>query len=179
MSAAHVLKHTPSAAASHASDQNAQTTFPIGHFGKEQLRIIGGPPNHCMAQPKHSGLRQVGPAATDQSLRPTPSPINSEEDDGGGGSRVKKKRRKKEKKVLEWPQDGHGDVKPKRKEQKEGKELLPRKSKVAKEQKNHKKREVKVQKEVRKGKKAQDAKVKAQAKNAATHPASKRGRKPK
>ncbi|XP_056607455.1 chromodomain-helicase-DNA-binding protein 6 isoform X3 [Triplophysa dalaica] len=179
MSAAHVLKHTPSAAASHASDQNAQTTFPIGHFGKEQLRIIGGPPNHCMAQPKHSGLRQVGPVDTDQSLRPTPSPINSEEDDGGGGSRVKKKRRKKEKKVLEWPQDGHGDVKPKRKEQKEGKELLPRKSKAAKEQKNHKKREVKVQKEVRKGKKGQDAKVKPQAKNAATHPPSKRGRKPK
>ncbi|XP_073726574.1 chromodomain-helicase-DNA-binding protein 6 isoform X2 [Misgurnus anguillicaudatus] len=179
MSATHVLKHTPSAAASHASDQNAQTTFPIGHLGKDQLRIIGGPPNHCMAHPKHSGLREAGSATASPGLCPSPSPINSEEDDGGGGSRVKKKRRKKEKKAPEWPKDGRGDVKPKRKEQKEAKELLPRKSKAPKERKVHKKKEVQAKKEIKKGKKGQEVKVKTQAKNATTHPPSKRGRKPK
>uniref|UniRef100_A0A672SQR0 Chromodomain-helicase-DNA-binding protein 6-like n=1 Tax=Sinocyclocheilus grahami TaxID=75366 RepID=A0A672SQR0_SINGR len=177
MSASHVLKHTPSAAASNASDQNAQTTFPIGHLGKEQLRIIGGPPNHCMAHPKHSGLREAGSAASSHSLRPLS--INSEEDDGGGGARVKKKRRKKDKKESEWHRDEESNAKPKRREQKEAKELLPRKSKAAKEQKDHKKREPKAQKEVKKVKKVQDVKVKTQAKNTATHPPSKRGRKPK
>uniref|UniRef100_A0A672SRZ3 Chromodomain-helicase-DNA-binding protein 6-like n=1 Tax=Sinocyclocheilus grahami TaxID=75366 RepID=A0A672SRZ3_SINGR len=175
MSASHVLKHTPSAAASNASDQNAQTTFPIGHLGKEQLRIIGGPPNHCMAHPKHSGLREAGSAASSHSLRPLS--INSEEDDGGGGARVKKKRRKKDKKESEWHRDEESNAKPKRREQKEAKELLPRKSKAAKEQKDHKKREPKAQKEVKKVKKVQDVKVKTQAKNTATHPPSKRGRK--
>ncbi|XP_016143061.1 chromodomain-helicase-DNA-binding protein 6-like isoform X2 [Sinocyclocheilus grahami] len=177
MSATHVLKHTPSAAASNASDQNAQTTFPIGLLGKEQLRIIGGPPNHCMAHPKHSGLREAGPAASSHGLRPLS--INSEEDDGGGGTRVKKKRRKKDKKESEWHKDEESNTKPKRREQKEGKELLARKAKVAKEQKDHKKREPKAQKEVKKVKKGQDVKVKTQAKNTATHPPSKRGRKPK
>uniref|UniRef100_A0A8C1L2Y9 Chromodomain helicase DNA binding protein 6 n=1 Tax=Cyprinus carpio TaxID=7962 RepID=A0A8C1L2Y9_CYPCA len=177
MSATHVLKHTPSTAASNASDQNAQTTFPIGHLGKEQLRIIGGPPNHCMAHPKHSGLREAGPAASSHSLRPLS--INSEEDDGGGGTRVKKKRRKKDKKESEWQKDEESNAKPKRREQKEGKELLPRKSKAVKEQKDHKKREPKAPKEVKKVKKGQDVKVKTQAKNTATHPPSKRGRKPK
>ncbi len=177
MSATHVLKHTPSAAASNASDQNAQITFPIGHLGKEQLRIIGGPPNHCMAHPKHSGLREAGPAASSHSLRPLS--INSEEDDGGGGTRVKKKRRKKDKKDTEWHKDEESNAKPKRREQKEGKELLARKAKVAKEQKDHKKREPKAQKEVKKVKKGQDVKVKTQAKNTATHSPSKRGRKPK
>ncbi|XP_026121746.1 chromodomain-helicase-DNA-binding protein 6 isoform X2 [Carassius auratus] len=177
MSATHVLKHTPSAAASNASDQNAQTTFPIGHLGKEQLRIIGGPPNHCMAHPKHSGLREAGPVASSHSLRPLS--INSEEDDGGGGTRVKKKRRKKDKKESEWHKDEESNAKPKRREQKEGKELLARKAKVAKEQKDHKKREPKAQKEVKKVKKGQDVKVKTQAKNTATHQPSKRGRKPK
>uniref|UniRef100_A0A673GLI9 Chromodomain-helicase-DNA-binding protein 6-like n=1 Tax=Sinocyclocheilus rhinocerous TaxID=307959 RepID=A0A673GLI9_9TELE len=175
MSATHVLKHTPSAAASNASDQNAQTTFPIGLLGKEQLRIIGGPPNHCMAHPKHSGLREAGPVASSHSLRPLS--INSEEDDGGGGTRVKKKRRKKDKKASEWHKDEESNTKPKRREQKEGKELLARKAKVAKEQKDHKKREPKAQKEVKKVKKGQDVKVKTQAKNTATHPPSKRGRK--
>ncbi|XP_051996999.1 chromodomain-helicase-DNA-binding protein 6-like [Xyrauchen texanus] len=170
-SATHILKHTPSAAASNASDKNAQTTFPIGHLGKDQLRIIGGPPNHCMTHAKHS-------TASSQSLRPSSSPISSEEDDGGGGARVKKKRRKKDNKEFEW-QKGESDVKPKRKEQKEGKGILPRTSKAAKEQKDHKKREVKAQKEVKKVKKGQEGKVKTQAKNAATHPPSKRGRKPK
>uniref|UniRef100_A0A673GM85 Chromodomain-helicase-DNA-binding protein 6-like n=1 Tax=Sinocyclocheilus rhinocerous TaxID=307959 RepID=A0A673GM85_9TELE len=163
MSATHVLKHTPSAAASNASDQNAQTTFPIGLLGKEQLRIIGGPPNHCMAHPKHSGLREAGPVASSHSLRPLS--INSEEDDGGGGTRVKKKRRKKDKKASEWHKDEESNTKPKRREQKEGKELLARKAKVAKEQKDHKKREPKAQKEVKKVKKGQDVKVKTQAKN--------------
>uniref|UniRef100_A0A672Q2Z2 Chromodomain helicase DNA binding protein 6 n=1 Tax=Sinocyclocheilus grahami TaxID=75366 RepID=A0A672Q2Z2_SINGR len=160
MSATHVLKHTPSAAASNASDQNAQTTFPIGLLGKEQLRIIGGPPNHCMAHPKHSGLREAGPAASSHGLRPLS--INSEEDDGGGGTRVKKKRRKKDKKESEWHKDEESNTKPKRREQKEGKELLARKAKVAKEQKDHKKREPKAQKEVKKVKKGQDVKVKTQ-----------------
>ncbi|XP_059426467.1 chromodomain-helicase-DNA-binding protein 6-like isoform X3 [Carassius carassius] len=177
MSATHVLKHTPSVAASNASDQNAQTTFPIGHLGKEQLRIIGGPPNHCMAHTKHSGLREAGPVASSHSLRPLS--INSEEDDGGGGTRVKKKRRKKDKKESEWHKDEESNAKPKRREQKEGKELLARKAKVAKEQKDHKKREPKAQKEVKKVKKGQDVKVKTQAKNTATHQPSKRGRKPK
>uniref|UniRef100_A0A672PWZ6 Chromodomain helicase DNA binding protein 6 n=1 Tax=Sinocyclocheilus grahami TaxID=75366 RepID=A0A672PWZ6_SINGR len=154
MSATHVLKHTPSAAASNASDQNAQTTFPIGLLGKEQLRIIGGPPNHCMAHPKHSGLREAGPAASSHGLRPLS--INSEEDDGGGGTRVKKKRRKKDKKESEWHKDEESNTKPKRREQKEGKELLARKAKVAKEQKDHKKREPKAQKEVKKVKKVMD-----------------------
>ncbi|KAG1963214.1 chromodomain-helicase-DNA-binding protein 6 isoform X1 [Pimephales promelas] len=170
MSAAHVLKHTPSAAASNASDQNAQTTFPIGHLGKEQLRIIGGPPNHCMTHTK------AGSAASSHSLRP--SSINSEEDDGGGGTRVKKKRRKKDKTESEWNKDGESNAKPKRRVQKEGKEMLPRKSKTVKEQKDHK-REAKGQKEVKKVKKGQDVKVKPQPKNTATHPPSKRGRKPK
>uniref|UniRef100_A0A671KD87 Chromodomain-helicase-DNA-binding protein 6-like n=1 Tax=Sinocyclocheilus anshuiensis TaxID=1608454 RepID=A0A671KD87_9TELE len=170
MSASHVLKHTPSAAASNASDQNAQTTFPIGHLGKEQLRIIGGPPNHCMAHPKHSGLREAGSAASSHSL--CPLSINSEEDDGGGGARMKKKRRKKDKKESEWHRDEESNAKPKRREQKEAKELLPRKSKAAKEQKDYKKREPKAQKEVKKVKKSQDVKVKTQAKNTATHPRS-------
>ncbi|XP_051986264.1 chromodomain-helicase-DNA-binding protein 6-like [Xyrauchen texanus] len=180
MSATHILKHTPSAAASNASDQNAQTTFPIGHLGKEQLRIIGGPPNHCMTHAKHSSLRKAGSAARSQNLRPSSSPtINNEEDDGGGGARVKKKRKKKEKKAFNWQNDEESDVKPKRKKQKEGKGILPRKTKAVKEQKDHKKREVKAQKEVNKVKKVQVVKVKTQAKNTATHPPSKRGRKPK
>lgn len=115
--------------------------------------------------------------ASSHSLRPLS--INSEEDDGGGGTRVKKKRRKKDKKESEWHIDEESNAKPKRRAQKEGKELLARKAKMVKEQKDHKKRETKAQKEVKKVKKGQNVKVKTQAKNTATHPPSKRGRKPK
>ncbi|TRZ01219.1 hypothetical protein DNTS_006047 [Danionella cerebrum] len=178
MSATHVLKHTPSAAASNAPDQNAQTTFPIGLLGKEQLRIIDGPPNHCMAHPKHSGLKEKRPVVTSLIIRP--SSINSEEDDGGGGgTKVKKKRKKKDKKELEWHEDGESISKPKRREQKEAKEFLPRKSKQAKEQVEVKKKDAKAPKEVKKVKKGQDVKMKLVIKNSATHPPCKRGRKPK
>lgn len=91
---------------------------------------------------------------------------------------MKKKRRKKDKTESEWNKDGESNAKPKRRVQKEGKEILPRKSKAVKEQKDHK-REAKGQKEVKKVKKGQDVKVKPQPKNTATHPPSKRGRKPK
>uniref|UniRef100_A0A672PXR8 Chromodomain helicase DNA binding protein 6 n=1 Tax=Sinocyclocheilus grahami TaxID=75366 RepID=A0A672PXR8_SINGR len=59
-------------------------------------------------------------------------------------------------KESEWHKDEESNTKPKRREQKEGKELLARKAKVAKEQKDHKKREPKAQKEVKKVKKVMD-----------------------
>ncbi|KAI4878901.1 hypothetical protein NFI96_021724 [Prochilodus magdalenae] len=169
MSATHVLKHTQAAAAATASDQNAQTTFPIGHFGKEQIRIIGGPANHCMAR------------AGSPSPHPSSSPVNSEEDDGGGGARVRKKRKKKDKKdTRDWQQvERVSDIRPKKKkEQKEGKELLQKKPRLPKEVKETKEKEGKPVKETKKVKKDQEVKSKAQAKAATSLPRQ-RGRKPK
>ncbi|XP_066519392.1 chromodomain-helicase-DNA-binding protein 6 isoform X2 [Hoplias malabaricus] len=170
MSAAHVLKHTPPAAATTAATEpNAQTTFPIGHFGKEQIRIISGPANHCVAH------------GNSPSPQPSSSPINSEEDDGGGGARVRKKRKKKEKKDSRaWPQgDGESSVRPKKKkEPKEGKELLPKKPRAPKEEKEAKKKEGKTVKEVKKVKKDQEGKTKTSAK-CVSCPPRQRGRKPK
>ncbi|XP_026860783.2 chromodomain-helicase-DNA-binding protein 6 isoform X1 [Electrophorus electricus] len=177
MSATHVLKHTPVTAATTASDQNAQT-FPIGHFGKEQIRIIGGPANHCMAQAKHSGSRETALGASSCSPRLSSSPVNGEEDDGGGGVRVRKKRRKKDKKDTRALQkvERESDLRPKkRKEQKEGKELS-RKPKAPRE--HPRKKEVKAVKEAKKAKKDQEVKSKTQAKNIASPPRQ-RGRKPK
>uniref|UniRef100_A0A3B4C824 DNA helicase n=1 Tax=Pygocentrus nattereri TaxID=42514 RepID=A0A3B4C824_PYGNA len=169
MSATHILKHTQAAAAATASDQNAQTTFPIGHFGKEQIRIIGGPANHCMAH------------ASSPSPHPSSSPVNSEEDDGGGGARVRKKRKKKDKKdSRNWQQEEReSDIRPKKKkEQKEGKELLQKKPRPPKEEKEAKKKEGKPVKEAKKVKKDQEVKSKTQAKSATSLPRQ-RGRKPK
>ncbi|XP_072541048.1 chromodomain-helicase-DNA-binding protein 6 isoform X2 [Salminus brasiliensis] len=169
MSAAHILKHTQATAAATASDQNAQTTFPIGHFGKEQIRIIGGPANHCMAH------------GSSPSTHPSSSPVNSEEDDGGGGARVRKKRKKKEKKDgRDWQQaERESNIRPKKKkEQKEGKDLLQKKPRTPKEEKEAKKKEGKPVKESKKVKKDQEVKSKTQAKCAASLPRQ-RGRKPK
>ncbi|XP_036427480.1 chromodomain-helicase-DNA-binding protein 6 [Colossoma macropomum] len=169
MSATHILKHTQAAAAPTASDQNAQTTFPIGHFGKEQIRIIGGPANHCMAH------------ASSPSPHPSSSPVNSEEDDGGGGARVRKKRKKKDKKdSRDWQQEEReSDIRPKKKkEQKEGKELLQKKPRQPKEVKEAKKKEGKPVKEAKKVKKDQEVKSKTQAKSTTSLPRQ-RGRKPK
>ncbi|XP_030634964.1 chromodomain-helicase-DNA-binding protein 6 [Chanos chanos] len=186
MSATHLLKHTPASAASTATDQNAQTTFPIGHPGsKEQIRIIGGQTNHCMAHTKHSGIQEAGPGGSSSSLSPRQpsSPINSEEDDGGGGARVKKKRKKKDKReTRDWENsEKESDTKPKKKkEQKEGKEILPRKSKVPKEQKEPRKtKELKPPKEVRKIRKGREVKPKTQECKNAASPPRQRGRKPK
>ncbi|XP_076869918.1 chromodomain-helicase-DNA-binding protein 6 isoform X3 [Brachyhypopomus gauderio] len=176
MSATHILKHTPVTAATTASDQNAQT-FPIGHYGKEQIRIIGGPANHCMAQAKHSGSRETALGACSSGPRRSSSPVNGEEDDGGGGLRVRKKRRKKDKKDTRALQEveRESDIRPKkRKEQKEGRDLS-RKPKAPKEQ--PRKKEVKV-KEAKRAKKDQEVKSKTQAKNVASPPRQ-RGRKPK
>uniref|UniRef100_W5KQJ9 Chromodomain helicase DNA binding protein 6 n=1 Tax=Astyanax mexicanus TaxID=7994 RepID=W5KQJ9_ASTMX len=169
MSAAHILKHTQASAAATASDQNAQTTFPIGHFGKEQIRIIGGPASHCMAH------------VASPSPHPSSSPVNSEEDDGGGGARVRKKRKKKDKKEMrDWQQtERESDIRPKKKkEQKEGKNLLHKKPRTPKEEKEAKKKEGKPVKESKKVKKDQEVKTKAQTK-CLTPPPRQRGRKPK
>uniref|UniRef100_A0A8C7G3E9 Chromodomain helicase DNA binding protein 6 n=1 Tax=Oncorhynchus kisutch TaxID=8019 RepID=A0A8C7G3E9_ONCKI len=120
------------------------------------------------------------------------SPLNSEEDDGGGGRRAKKKKRKKKDKKGEpgaaWQHKGsEKDNKPKKKrQQKEGKELLPCKSKAPK------KLEVKVKevkspkeapKEVKRGRKPKVqvpplAKPPAECKSAPSPPRQ-RGRKPR
>uniref|UniRef100_A0A4W5ME14 Uncharacterized protein n=1 Tax=Hucho hucho TaxID=62062 RepID=A0A4W5ME14_9TELE len=86
------------------------------------------------------------------------SPLNSEEDDGGGGRRAKKKKRKKKDKKGEpgaaWQHKGsEKDNKPKKKrQQKEGKELPPCKSKAPKKL-EVKVKEVKSPKEVKRGRK--------------------------
>ncbi|XP_028853260.1 chromodomain-helicase-DNA-binding protein 6 isoform X1 [Denticeps clupeoides] len=177
MCAAHLLKHSPSSAVNTATDQNAQTTFHVGPLGKEQIRIIGGQTNHCMAHTKHSGAWEVGPASTSLSSCPR-SPGNSEEDDGGGGTRVKKKRKKKDRKELSaWQMsERESESKPKKKKEvKEGKELLPRKSKAAKEPR--KTRELTAPKESKKGRKPKN-KALGDCKAVSSLPRQ-RGRKPK
>lgn len=177
MSATHILMHSSATSATTASEQNAQTTFSIGHFGKEQIRIIDGPSNHCVAHAKLSGIKDV----VQESINPSPhfsvSPVNSEEDDGGGGPRVRKKRKKKDKKDTR--EDRECDIKPKKTMvQKEGKGLLLKKSKAVKEIKETKKVEGKLLKDSKKVKKAQEVKSKTQGKDM-TSPPRQRGRKPK
>ncbi|KAJ8344324.1 hypothetical protein SKAU_G00316530 [Synaphobranchus kaupii] len=135
MSTTQLLKHTQAtAAASTASDQNAQTTFPRGPLVSEQHnRAPGGLANHCMAHTKPAGFGDAGPAA---GRLASSKPLNGEEeedDGGGGGARVKKKRKKKDKKEQSLWQKAEKELKPKKKkEQREGKEPLPRKSKEPK-----------------------------------------------
>ncbi|MCJ8729281.1 hypothetical protein PDJAM_G00104320 [Pangasius djambal] len=177
MSATHILMHTSATSATTASEQNAQTTFSIGHFGKEQIRIIDGPSNHCVAHAKLSGMREVVQGSSSLSPNLSVSPVNSEEDDGGGGPRVRKKRKKKDKKDTR--EDRECDIRPKKKKvQKEGKGLLLKKSKALKELKETKKVEGKVVKDPKKVKKVQEVKSKTQGKDV-TSPPRQRGRKPK
>ncbi|KAL2090640.1 hypothetical protein ACEWY4_012903 [Coilia grayii] len=193
MSATHLIKHTPASAASTATDQNAQITFPIGPLGKESIRVLGGQTNHCMAHTKHSGVWEGG-SGTAGGLNPRPpaSPGNSEEDDGGGGggARVKKKRKKKDKKdsgAAAW-QKAERESESKPKKRKELKEILPRKSKAPKEVKEAKEvkeskkfKELKSPKEPKKGRKGREAKPKPVAADckATSSPPRQRGRKPK
>ncbi|XP_060775157.1 chromodomain-helicase-DNA-binding protein 6 isoform X5 [Neoarius graeffei] len=177
MSATHILMHTSATSATTASEQNAQTTFSIGHFGKEQIRIIDGPSNHCVAHAKLSGTREVIQGSSSPSPHLSVSPVNSEEDDGGGGPRVRKKRKKKDKKDTR--ENRECDIRPKKKTlQKEGKGLLLKKSKAQKELKETKKVEGKVVKDPKKVKKVQEVKSKTQGKDV-TSPPRQRGRKPK
>ncbi|XP_062400632.1 chromodomain-helicase-DNA-binding protein 6 isoform X4 [Sardina pilchardus] len=189
MSAAHLIKHTPASAASTATDQNAQITFPVGPQGKEQIRVLGGQTNHCMAHTKHSGTWEGG-SGTGRHACPPASPGNSEEDDGGGGTRVKKKRKKKDKKGsgAGQKQERESESKPKKKKElKELKEILPRKSKAPKEPKGLKEakeskkfKELKSPKEPKKGRKGREAKAKPTVDCKATSsPPRQRGRKPK
>lgn len=193
MSATHLIKHTPASAASTATDQNAQITFPIGPLGKESIRVLGGQTNHCMAHTKQSGAWEGG-SGTAGGLNPRPpaSPGNSEEDDGGGGggARVKKKRKKKDKKdsgAAAW-QKAERESESKPKKRKELKEILPRKSKAPKEVKEAKEvkeskkfKELKSPKEPKKGRKGREAKPKPVAADckATSSPPRQRGRKPK
>ncbi|KAM9534641.1 chromodomain-helicase-DNA-binding protein 6-like [Salvelinus alpinus] len=195
MSTIHLLKHTPATAASTATDQNAQTPFPSGPLGsKDQIRVLGGGQiNHCMSHAKHPRMGEAGTSSGSLSPCAPSSPLNSEEDDGGGGRRAKKKRKKKDKKGepgAAWQHKGsEKDNKPKKKrQQKEGKELLPCKSKAPK------KLEVKVKeakspkeapKEVKRGRKPKVqvqapplAKPPAECKSAPAPPRQ-RGRKPR
>ncbi|XP_035634372.1 chromodomain-helicase-DNA-binding protein 6 isoform X3 [Oncorhynchus keta] len=194
MSTIHLLKHTPATAASTATDQNAQTPFPSGPLGsKDQIRVLGGGQiNHCMSHAKHPRMGEAGTSSGSLSPCAPSSPLNSEEDDGGGGRRAKKKKRKKKDKKGEpgaaWQHKGsEKDNKPKKKrQQKEGKELLPCKSKAPK------KLEVKVKevkspkeapKEVKRGRKPKVqapplAKPPAECKSAPSPPRQ-RGRKPR
>ncbi|XP_029525089.2 chromodomain-helicase-DNA-binding protein 6-like isoform X2 [Oncorhynchus nerka] len=154
MSTTHLQKYTPATAASNATAQNAQTPFPRGTLGsKDQIRDLGGgQTNHCMANSKHP---RMGEASTSSVSPCAPSsPLNSEEDYGGGGRWAKKKQKKKDK----WGEPGSAwqhkglerDMKPnKKREQKEGKELLllrnfkePRKVKAPKEVKRGRKPKV-------------------------------------
>ncbi|XP_046701763.1 LOW QUALITY PROTEIN: chromodomain-helicase-DNA-binding protein 6 [Silurus meridionalis] len=177
MSATHILMHTSATSANTASEQNAQTTFSIGHFGKEQIRIIDGPSNHCVAHAKLASMREVVQGSNSSSPHLSGSPVNSEEDDGGGGPRVRKKRKKKDKKDTR--EDRECDIRPKKKkEQKEGKGLLLKKSKALKELKKTKKVEGKVAKDAKKVKKVQAVKSKTQGTDVTTTPRQ-RGRKPK
>lgn len=137
MSTTHLQKYTPATAASNATAQNAQTPFPRGTLGsKDQIRDLGGgQTNHCMANSKHPRMGEAGTSSGSLSPCAPSSPLNSEEDDGGGGRRAKKKRKKKDKKGepgAAWQHKGsEKDNKPKKKrQQKEGKELLPCKSKA-------------------------------------------------
>uniref|UniRef100_A0A8C8GVG2 DNA helicase n=1 Tax=Oncorhynchus tshawytscha TaxID=74940 RepID=A0A8C8GVG2_ONCTS len=194
MSTIHLLKHTPATAASTATDQNAQTPFPSGPLGsKDQIRVLGGGQiNHCMSHAKHPRMGEAGTSSGSLSPCAPSSPLNSEEDDGGGGRRAKKKKRKKKDKKGEpgaaWQHKGsEKDNKPKKKrQQKEGKELLPCKSKAPK------KLEVKVKevkspkeapKEVKRGRKPKVqapplSKPPAECKSAPSPPRQ-RGRKPR
>ncbi|XP_021424061.2 chromodomain-helicase-DNA-binding protein 6 isoform X3 [Oncorhynchus mykiss] len=194
MSTIHLLKHTPATAASTATDQNAQTPFPSGPLGsKDQIRVLGGGQiNHCMSHAKHPRMGEAGTSSGSLSPCAPSSPLSSEEDDGGGGRRAKKKKRKKKDKKGEpgaaWQHKGsEKDNKPKKKrQQKEGKELLPCKSKAPK------KLEVKVKevkspketpKEVKRGRKPKVqapplAKPPAECKSAPSPPRQ-RGRKPR
>lgn len=192
MSSTHLIKHTPASAASTATDQNAQITFPIGPLGKEHIRVLGGQTNHCMAHTKHSGAHG-GPGTGSLNPCPPASPGNSEEDDGGGGTRVKKKRKKKDKRdsgTWKKPErERESESKPKKKKElKELKEILPRKSKAPKELKEVKEskkfKELKSPKEPRKGRKGREAKPKPKPKpavdcKATLSPPRQRGRKPK
>lgn len=176
MSVTRILMHTSASSATTASEQNAQTTFSIGHFGKEQIRIIDGPSNHCVAHAKLSGIREIVQGSSNPSPHVSVSPVNSEEDDGGGGPRVRKKRKKKDKKGT---REGECHIRPKKKMvQKEGKGLLLKKSKALKEIKETKKVESKVEKDPKKDKKVQEVKSKTQGKDMASTPRQ-RGRKPK
>ncbi|KAG7326696.1 hypothetical protein KOW79_010097 [Hemibagrus wyckioides] len=177
MSATHILMHNSTTPASNASEQSGQTTFSIGHFGKEQIRIIDGPSNHCVAHAKLSGMREVVQGSSSPSPRLSVSPVNSEEDDGGGGPRVRKKRKKKDKKDAR--EDRECDIRPKKKKvQKEGKGLLLKKSKALKEIKETKKADGKAVKDSKKVKKVQEVKSKTQGKDVTSLPRQ-RGRKPK
>lgn len=177
MTATHILMHASATSASNASEQSAQTTFSIGHFGKEQIRIIDGPSNHCVAHAKLSGMRELVQGSTSPSPHLSVSPVNSEEDDGGGGPRVRKKRKKKDKKDTR--EDRDCDIRPRKKKvQKEGKGLLLKKSKTLKEIKETKKAEGKAVKDPKKVKKVQEVKSKTQGKDV-TSPPRQRGRKPK
>ncbi|KAM9483665.1 chromodomain-helicase-DNA-binding protein 6 isoform 2-T2 [Clarias gariepinus] len=171
MSATHILMHSSATSATTASEQNSQTTFSIGHFGKEQIRIIDGPSNHCVAHAKLSGMREVVQGSSGSKQHLSVSPVNSEEDDGGGGPRVRKKRKKKDKKSM---RDRECDIRPKKKKgQKEGKGLLLKKTKALKELKETKKVEGKVGK-----RNVQEFKSNTQGK-VVTSPPKQRGRKPK
>ncbi|KAJ8260376.1 hypothetical protein GJAV_G00181410 [Gymnothorax javanicus] len=164
MSTSQLLKHTQAtAAASTATDQNAQTTFPRNPLvSEEHNRAPGGLANHCMSHSKSAGF------GDEDSLSPSlPSrPLCGEEEDdggGGGGARVKKKRKKKDKKEPSafW-QKVEKETKPKKKKElREGKDVLPRKSK-----------------EPKKARKTRDQKVKATRDcKAAASPPRQRGRK--
>ncbi|XP_035243439.1 chromodomain-helicase-DNA-binding protein 6 [Anguilla anguilla] len=140
MSTTQLLKHSQAtAAASTATDQNAQTTFPRGPLvSEEHNRAPGGLANHCMSRGKPAGFGDAGRGAgrLAPSL-PSQPPSGEEEDDGGGGggggARVKKKRKKKDKKEPGPWQKAEKEAKPKKKkEPREGKEPLPRKSKEPK-----------------------------------------------
>ncbi|KAJ8259214.1 hypothetical protein COCON_G00182260 [Conger conger] len=137
MSTAQLLKHTQAtAAASTATDQNAQTTFPRGaSVSEEHGRAPGGLANHCTAHGRPAGLGDAGPPGRLAPSHPSLPPSGEEEDDGGGGgggARVKKKRKKKDKKEPAHWQRAEKESKPKKKEPREGKEPLPRRSKEPK-----------------------------------------------
>ncbi|TSZ40535.1 Chromodomain-helicase-DNA-binding protein 6 [Bagarius yarrelli] len=166
--------HTSATSANTASEQSTQTTFSIGPFGKEQIRIIDGPSNHCVAHAKVSGMGEVVQGSSSTSPHLSVSPVNSEEDDGGGGSRVRKKRKKKDKK-----EEKEIDIKPKKKKVQKGEKGFPlKKSKALKELKDTKKIEGKALKDPKKFKKVQETKPKTQAKDVTFTPRQ-RGRKPK
>lgn len=177
MSATHILMHTSATSATTASEQNVQTIFSVGHFGKEQIRIIDGPSNHCVAHAKLSGIGEVVQGLSSPSPNLSVSPVNSEEDDGGGGPRVKKQNKKKDKKGV-VREDRVCDIRPKKKTlQKDGKALLLKKRTLT-EIKETKKVEGKVVKDPKKIKKVQEIKSKTQRKDVSSPPRQ-RGRKPK
>ncbi|KAG5836431.1 hypothetical protein ANANG_G00254650 [Anguilla anguilla] len=137
MSTTQLLKHSQAtAAASTATDQNAQTTFPRGPLvSEEHNRAPGGLANHCMSRGKPAGFGDAGRGS--RTLAPSlPSqPSGEEEDDGGGAGRGPGEEETEEKDKKEpgsW-QKAEKEAKPKKKkEPREGKEPLPRKSKEPK-----------------------------------------------